>query len=114
MKDDKDTTADKLDVLQVEKRTFPPRSDFSATAHIKSQSEYEEMYKRSISNPEDFWAEMAEQNLTWYSKWSKVLQYDFQKPDIKWFIGGKLNVTYNCLDRHVEAGLGNKPAIIWE
>ncbi len=114
MKESKDTTADKLDVLQVEKRTFPPSSGFSATAHIKSQSEYEEMYKRSISNPEYFWAEMAEQNLTWYTKWNKVLQYDFQKPDIKWFIGGKLNVAYNCLDRHIEAGLGNKPAIIWE
>jgi acetyl-CoA synthetase len=78
-------------------------------------AEYEKLYKWSIEDPEDFWAEMAEKNLTWYKKWDKVLEYDFHKPEIKWFQGGKLNVSYNCLDRYVQSpSFRNKAAIIWE
>lgn len=114
MNKDNSPTANNLDVLQFEKRTFPPNASFSETAHIKNQAEYDAMYERSISNPESFWAEMAEHNLTWYSKWNSVLKYDFHKPEINWFVGGKLNATYNCLDRHVTTGNGDKTAIIWE
>jgi len=97
-----------------EKRTFPPSKDFSEKAHIKSIAEYEKLYKRSVEDPEGFWAEMAEKNLTWFKKWDKVLDWDFNKPYIKWFIGGKLNACYNCLDRFVNTPVRNKAAIIWE
>jgi acetyl-CoA synthetase len=103
-----------MEVLMDEKRTFPPSKDFSEKAHIKSMAEYEALYKRSIDDPEGFWGEMAEKNLTWFKKWDKVLDYDFNKPYIKWFSGGKLNVSYNCLDRHINTVRRNKAAIIWE
>ena len=105
---------DSFQVLSTEKRTFPPSKEFSAKAHIKSMKEYELLYKRSIDEPEKFWAEMADKNLTWYKKWDKVLDYDFHKPFIKWFAGGKLNASVNCLDRFVTTATRNKAAIIWE
>ena len=79
---------------------------------IKSIEAYREVYKKSIENPEAFWAEIAE-NFTWRKKWDKVLNWNFTEPKIEWFAGGKLNITENCLDRHLET-LGDKPAIIWE
>lgn len=106
--------AKSFDVLMAEKRTFAPSAEFSKHAHIKSMQEYERLYKRSIEDPEGFWAEMAEKNLTWFKKWDKVLEYDFNKPFIKWFQGGKLNASYNCLDRHLNSPTRNKAAIIWE
>ncbi|MDP3111741.1 MAG: acetate--CoA ligase [Thermodesulfovibrionales bacterium] len=106
--------AKKIDVLMQEKRHFPPSKEFSKRAHIKSLEEYEKIYKRSIDDPEGFWAEMAEKNLTWFKKWDKVLEYNFEKPEIKWFQGGKLNVSYNCLDRFINTPVRNKAAIIWE
>ncbi|TAN45737.1 MAG: acetate--CoA ligase [Nitrospirae bacterium] len=106
--------ANKIEVLMEEKRTFPPSKEFSAKAHIKSMAEYEALYKRSVEDPDGFWAEMAEKNLTWFKKWDKVLEYDFNKPSIKWFQGGKLNVSYNCLDRYINTATRNKAAIIWE
>ncbi len=63
--------AGKIDVLMAEKRTFPPSKEFSERAHIKSMKEYEQIYKRSIEDPEGFWSEMAEKNLTWFKKWDK-------------------------------------------
>jgi acetyl-CoA synthetase len=104
----------KIEVLMTEERTFPPSPEFTAKAHIKSMAEYEKIYKRSIDDPEGFWAEMAEENLTWYKKWDKVLECDFYKPEIKWFQGGRLNASYNCLDRHLNSARKNKAAIIWE
>ncbi len=103
-----------IEVLSTEKRTFPPSKEFSQKAHIKSMKEYEQLYKRSVDDPEKFWAEMAEKNLTWYKKWDKVLEYDFMKPSIKWFLGGKLNASVNCLDRFINTPTRNKAAIIWE
>jgi acetyl-CoA synthetase len=92
---------------------FKPLPDFSREAHIQSLDEYREMYQESIDDPEGFWSKVAER-LHWYKKWDKVMDYDFVNANIKWFEGGKLNVSYNCLDRHVEAGHGDKTAIIWE
>ena len=92
---------------------FQPPSSFSEKSHIKSMEQYKEMYQKSINQPEAFWAEQAER-LNWFKKWDKVREYDFIKGYIKWFEGGKLNVSYNCLDRHVEAGYGDRTAIIWE
>ncbi len=103
-----------LSVLMEEQRVFPPPEEFSKKAHIKSMAEYEEIYRRSIEDPEGFWAEMAEKNITWYKKWDKVLEYDFEKPYIKWFQGGKLNASYNCIDRHLNSTTRTKAALIWE
>ncbi|MDI6715427.1 MAG: acetate--CoA ligase [Actinomycetota bacterium] len=103
-----------LDTLMEELRTFPPSPKFSKDAHIKSLAEYEKLYKQSIENPDGFWAGMAEKELDWYRKWDKVLEWDFEKPDIKWFLGGKLNASYNCLDRHLNNWHKNKAALIWE
>ncbi len=77
-----------------------------------SQTEYLEAYNASVSNPEKFWAEVAE-DFTWRKKWNKVLEWDFHKPEVKWFIGGKLNITENCIDRHLPAR-ANQTAILWE
>ncbi|MGC1454160.1 MAG: acetate--CoA ligase [Nitrospirota bacterium] len=105
---------DSFQVLSTEKRVFPPSKEFSQKAHIKSMKEYEQLYKRSVDEPEKFWGEMADKNLTWYTKWSKVLDYDFHKPYIKWFVGGKLNASVNCLDRFINTPTRNKAALIWE
>jgi acetyl-CoA synthetase len=103
-----------IEVLSTEKRSFSPSKDFSQKAHIKSMKEYEQLYKKSVDDPEKFWAEMAEKNLTWFKKWDKVLEYDFNKPFIKWFQGGKLNASVNCLDRFINTPTRNKAALIWE
>ena len=79
---------------------------------IKDFAGYEKAYQRSIEDPEGFWGEIAD-TFTWKRKWDKVLEWDFVRPEIKWFNGGKLNITENCLDRHLEHS-GNVPAIIWE
>lgn len=79
---------------------------------ITSFEQYQQEYKRSVETPEAFWAEQAEQ-FTWHKKWDKVLEWNFEEPDIKWFIGGQLNITENCLDRHLEKR-GNQTALIWE
>jgi acetyl-CoA synthetase len=103
-----------IDVLMAEKRTFPPSKEFSDKAHIKSMEEYERIYRRSVEDPEGFWGEMAENQLSWFKIWDKVLEYDFNKPEIKWFQGGKINASVNCLDRHIGTPTRNKAAIIWE
>ncbi len=94
-------------------KVFTPTADFSNQAHIKNMDQYRDVYEKSITNPDTFWADIAER-ITWYKKWDKVSDFDFTKAEIKWFEGGKLNVSYNCLDRHVEAGKGDRTALIWE
>jgi len=79
---------------------------------IKSLEQYHETYKRSIEDPEGFWGEIAE-HFTWRKKWDKVLNWNFTEPKVEWFAGGKLNITENCIDRHL-ATMADKPAIIWE
>ena len=81
-------------------------------AHI-DKAKYDDMYERSINDADAFWAEQAEEFLDWSSKWDKVQEWDFKKADIKWFAGGKLNVSHNCLDRHL-AQRADQVAIIWE
>jgi acetyl-CoA synthetase len=84
----------------------------SYTYQIKDLAGYHEAYQKSIQNPDAFWGEVAE-HFTWHKKWDKVSDWNFKEPSIKWFIGGQLNITENCLDRHLEK-MGDKPAIIWE
>lgn len=96
-----------------ETRIFDPPLALSKEAHVRSLAEYVEIYKRSIEDPEGFWAEKADQ-LEWFKKWDLVLEADFAKAEIRWFKGGKLNVSYNCLDRHLRNGRENNAALIWE
>ena len=98
-----------------EPKLFPPSPEFSRNAYFKSEAEYEAQYKRSVEDPEGYWAERAADALVWTKPWDKVLEWSFEPtPSIKWFQGGELNACYNCLDRWVEAGKGDKPAIIFE
>lgn len=108
------TDKSNIEVLMAEGRLFPPPAGFSEKACIKDMDEYERLYKRSVEDTEGFWAEMAQTHLHWFKEWDTTLSYDLTKPFIKWFEGGKLNVSYNCLDRHIKSGYKNKAAIIWE
>ncbi|MEO1237634.1 MAG: acetate--CoA ligase, partial [Planctomycetota bacterium] len=94
-----------------ETRRFPPPAAFTTQAHVKSMAEYEALHRRSIEEPEAFWAEEA-QRYHWFKTWDAVTAGAV--PDVQWFVGGKTNLCYNCLDRQVEAGLGDKTAIVWE
>ncbi len=94
-----------------ESRVFPPPKDFAAKAHIKSLEEYESLYRRSVEDPEGFWAEAAKE-LHWFAPWTKVL--DWQPPQAKWFTGGKINLCYNAVDRHALGGRKDKLAVLWE
>jgi acetyl-CoA synthetase len=95
-------------------KTYPVPADFAAQANVSAE-QYQEMYKRSVDDPAGFWGEQAEQYLTWFKKWDTVLDWSFASDDlhINWFKGGTLNVSYNCLDRHLETR-GDQVAIIWE
>jgi len=97
--------------MMEEKRVFNPPKEISEKAYVKSLDEYKRIYQRSIDDPEGFWGELAEQ-LDWYKKWDKVLVEDFKEAKHEWFVGGKLNVCYNCVDRHL-AKYKNKAAIIY-
>jgi len=97
-------------VLQ-ETRRFAPSPEFSAAAHIKSEEQYEEMWQRAKDNPAGFWGELAGQ-LHWFRKFDKVLEGAM--PETKWFVGGKTNASFNCIDRHLQTWRKNKAAIIWE
>ena len=81
--------------------------------HIKHLEEYYKIYHKSVKEPEVFWEKIAEDNFTWYKKWDNVLEWDFKKPEIKWYQGAKLNITENCIDRHLSTK-GNKTAILFE
>jgi acetyl-CoA synthetase len=94
-----------------EGRKFPPPASFSQAAHVKSMAEYETLYRRSMDDPEGFWAECAKA-LSWFKPYDKVLEWNF--PFAKWFLGAKLNAAYNCLDRHLTTPRRNKVALIWE
>jgi len=94
-----------------EKRVFHPDKEFTKSANIKSMAQYKKMYKESILNPEKFWGDVAGE-LHWFKYFTKVKQWN--PPHAKWFIGGKTNLSYNCLDRHLTTWRRNKAAIIWE
>lgn len=94
-----------------ELRVIPPPEEFASKAHIRSLAEYESLYRRSIEAPEEFWASAAGE-LYWFEPWKKVLEWN--EPWAKWFVGGKMNLAYNCLDLQVERGRGDKVAILWE
>lgn len=96
-----------IDVLLQEKRTFAPSESFKEQALVTNQ----DIFEKAKKNREQFWANFARE-LDWYKEWDKVLEWN--PPHAKWFIGGKINASYNCIDRHIKNGLKNKAAIIWE
>jgi len=105
--------AKEITSMMEEKRVFYPQEEISKRAYIKSLDEYREIYQRSIDDPEGFWGKLAEQ-LDWYKRWDKVLVEDFKEAKHQWFVGGKLNICYNCLDRHLKTWRKNKAVLIWE
>jgi acetyl-CoA synthetase len=96
----------------IENRVFKPAKAFSKNAYISSFEEYQALYRRSIKDPEGFWSEQASELLVWHKKWKSVLEWE--EPFAKWFVDGKLNVSENCLDRHLHGPRRNKAALIWE
>ena len=105
------STDPNLDSTLRENRVFPPPAEFAAKAHIKSLAEYEHMYRRSVEDPESFWEEAARE-LHWFKPWDTVLEWN--EPWVKWFVGGKTNLCYNCVDRHALGSKRDKVAILWE
>jgi acetyl-CoA synthetase len=105
------TVITNIESLSQEERVFPPPAQFSETAHIKSAAELESLRREAHEHPEEFWARMAEE-LHWFRKWDTVLQWE--PPHAQWFVGGKINIAYNCLDRHLSTWRRNKAALIWE
>src|SRR5437879_8263012 len=95
----------------IEKRVFKPSKDFAKRAQIKSSDKCRRMYRESISRPDKFWGREAKE-LTWQKQWKKVVEW--KVPFAKWFVGGKLNLSENCLDRHLASPRRNKAAILWE
>src|SRR5271157_4612090 len=94
----------------LDEKAVPPPEEFSKGARVKSLDEYREMHERALQDPEGFWGEQAKL-LDWFEQPTRTLEWNL--PHAKWFVGGKLNVSYNCLDRHLEKN-GNKPALLWE
>jgi acetyl-CoA synthetase len=101
-----------IESILKEKRLFPPASAFAQKARIQSLEAYSALYEKAKADPEGFWGELAEQELHWFQKWDQVL--DWQPPFAKWFVNGKINISYNCLDRHLTTARKNKAALIWE
>ncbi|MDP8978969.1 MAG: acetate--CoA ligase [Acidobacteriota bacterium] len=100
-----------IDSVLKEKRVFDPAPEFSASAHVKSMADYQRLYQEAERDPENFWAGIARE-LHWFKPWDKVLEWEL--PFSKWFVGGQLNLSYNCLDRHAATWRKNKAAILWE
>ena len=106
----------RVESVYAEKRTFEPPGEFVREAYIKSREAYEKLYKRSMEDPQNFWTEMADEYLEWFQKWDgAVEEYSFKDNIyLRYFVGGKLNAAYNCLDRHLKTWRKNKAALIWQ
>ena len=100
-----------IDSVLNEQRVFEPSQDFRSKAHVPSLAEYERLYEQAAEHPDEFWSNIAKE-LHWFKPWDKVLEWNL--PFAKWFVGGQLNLSYNCLDRHAATWRKNKAAILWE
>ncbi len=103
-----------IESMQQESRRIDPPDWVRDESYITSEEQYRQMYDRSVQDPEGFWGEAAEEYLYWHKKWDKVLTWEFDTPKVEWFAGGRTNVTYNCIDRHLDTWRRNKAALIWE
>lgn len=106
------STTTNIESLQNEERVFHPPTAFAEQAHIKSMAELESLRAEADADPEKFWARMAESELHWFKPWDTALKWE--PPHAEWFVGGKINISYNCLDRHLPTWRRNKAALIWE
>ena len=100
-----------IESILIENRLFPPPEEFSSVAHIKAIGHYRELYNESINDPEGFWGKVADE-LHWFKKWSRVREWN--PPHARWFVDAQTNLSYNCLDRHLNSARRNKAALIWE
>src|ERR1700761_541187 len=91
---------------------YPPSSEFVQRAHVQGMEGYRSLYDKAAADPEGFWSALASTELSWVTNWSKVFETDY--PFVKWFVGGTLNASYNCVDRHLDSARRNKVAILWE
>jgi acetyl-CoA synthetase len=103
-----------IESVSLEERVFDVPAELQKVAHINSMKQYDEMYKRSKDDPDGFWGELAGEFLEWYKNWDTVFTWDVEECRFTWFAGGKLNVSVNCLDRHIKTWRKNKAALIWE
>jgi acetyl-CoA synthetase len=112
--------SNEFESMMKEDRRFSAPPAFAAQARVSSLEQYEALYRASIESPDTFWAEQAAENLEWMHRWSTVCEHDFERigtstdPFVRYFSGGRLNVSANCLDRHVAGGRADKPAIVWQ
>ena len=104
--------AGQIDTVMHESRLFPPSAEFASKARIKSLDEYQALWDRAKDDPSAFWAELAREDLHWFEPFTEAMVWN--EPDAQWFVGGKTNACYNCLDRNIERGLGDKIAILRE
>src|SRR5260370_9779614 len=100
-----------IDSALKEQRVFEPTDDFRSKAHMQSPAEYERLYQEAKEHPDQFWAKIAGE-LHWFKTWDRVLEWEL--PFSKWFVGGQLNLSHNCVDRHAATWRKNKAAILWE
>ncbi|MGI9164909.1 MAG: AMP-binding protein, partial [Pyrinomonadaceae bacterium] len=105
------TATTNIESILQEGRVFPPPESFSKAAHIKSMAELEALREEASADPESFWVRMADE-LHWFKRWDTVLKWN--APHAEWFVGGKINISDNCLDRHLSSWRRNKAALIWE
>ncbi|MEM8944930.1 MAG: acetate--CoA ligase [Planctomycetota bacterium] len=101
-----------IDTVMQEERLFPPSAEFAASARIKSLDDYQTLWEQAKADPPAFWAELAREELHWFEPFHETL--DWNEPFAQWFVGGKTNVSYNGLDRHIDQGHGDRTAILWE
>ena len=107
-----DDASGQIDTVMIEKRLFPPSDEFTSQAKIASMEAYQSLYDEAKADPEAFWGRLAEEELHWFEPFTKILEWD--PPFAKWFTGGKTNVSYNCLDVHLDTERRDKLAIMWE
>jgi acetyl-CoA synthetase len=104
----------KIESMQKDGQIFNPDASMQSQAWIKGMDEYQAAHKRALEDPEGYWGERAKELITWFSDFDSVLEADYDTPEFKWFSGGRTNVSYNCLDRHLTDGRRNKAALIWQ
>ena len=104
----------KIESMMHETRLFQPPAEHRDQAHVKTMQQYQELYRRSMDDPEGFWAQRADELVSWFRKPTRIMDCDLHKPEVRWFADGTLNMSSNCLDRHLENGRRNKAAIIWQ
>src|SRR5690606_2336064 len=108
----RDSASGQIDHVLIEDRLFPPPPEFARKAVMSTQEQYEQLYAAAKDDPEGFWRQEALEHLHWFEPFDEGLQWE--PPHAKWFVGGKTNASYNCLDAHVAAGRGDRVAILWE